>query len=112
MVRPGDLSAERCLNHPVREAAARCPGCRRHFCRECVTEHDGRALCAACIPRDDGRAAGRRRPWGAALLRAVGVAAGIVLAWFYFYLLGRALLLLPDDRHPTTRTAVRAGDAP
>ncbi|MFP4054916.1 MAG: rhomboid family protein [Phycisphaerae bacterium] len=39
----------RCHNHPQREAAARCPECGRFFCRECVTEHEGRVICSACL---------------------------------------------------------------
>ena len=112
MAQPGDLTGQRCLHHPGREAAARCPECRRHFCRECVTEHDERALCAGCLRRLSGGPEARRRPWRAALLRAAAVAAGVFLAWFYFFLLGRALLLLPEDLHRTTRGAVAAGEAP
>ncbi|MBT8374528.1 MAG: rhomboid family protein, partial [Deltaproteobacteria bacterium] len=33
-----DLALQRCNNHGQREAVARCPKCRRYFCRECITE--------------------------------------------------------------------------
>lgn len=38
-----------CFNHPERPAAARCPLCGVAFCRECVSEHNGRFLCASCL---------------------------------------------------------------
>ena len=42
---------QRCWNHEAREAACRCPACGRSYCRECVSEHEGRLLCAACLSR-------------------------------------------------------------
>ena len=30
-----DLLYQRCFNHVLREAVARCPECLRYFCREC-----------------------------------------------------------------------------
>ena len=99
-----DLAAERCRNHADREAAARCPDCRRHFCRECVTEHEGRMVCAACIapPRTADVAAPRRRFAGAfrtAAARGLRVAAGLLAAWTSFYLLGQVLTLWRDSGH-------------
>ena len=38
-----------CFTHPQREAVARCRGCGRAFCRECVTEHSGRLMCTRCL---------------------------------------------------------------
>ncbi len=74
-----DLSGKRCFNHAGREAAARCPGCRRFYCRECVTEHDGRVLCAECLRRraHDARAGGRL---GRVVWYTVGLA-GLAAAW-------------------------------
>ena len=42
------ISQARCGNHAGREAVARCPECRGFFCRECITEHEGRLICAQC----------------------------------------------------------------
>lgn len=107
---------ERCLHHPDREAAARCPGCRRAFCRECVTEHGGRMLCAACIARDGVGAATVERGRLVRLLRPAGralrLAAGVVVAWWAFHLLGATLALFPEALHEGSAPPVeeRAGE--
>ena len=41
----------RCLFHPLREAAARCPHCGGTFCRECVTDEEGKLACPPCLRR-------------------------------------------------------------
>ncbi len=88
------LLALRCTNHPAREAAARCPSCGRTFCRECVTEHDDRALCAACLAASRAVVGSPNRlPFGAAL----ATIAGLLLAWALFFLAGRILVALPDQ---------------
>jgi hypothetical protein len=46
-----NLLLQRCFNHGMREAAARCPECGRFYCRECITEHDDRVLCSACLKK-------------------------------------------------------------
>jgi hypothetical protein len=45
------LRHARCLFHPLREAAARCPLCGGTFCRECVTDEDDRLACPPCLRR-------------------------------------------------------------
>src|SRR5580658_4298793 len=45
------LRHARCLFHPLREAAARCPPCGGTFCRECVTDEDGKLACPPCLRR-------------------------------------------------------------
>jgi len=45
------LRHARCLFHPLREAAARCPHCGGTFCRECVTDEEGRLACPPCLRR-------------------------------------------------------------
>ena len=99
------LTRQRCTIHLEREAAARCPSCERFFCRECVTEHDGRLLCALCL-RELFAAAHRPDPargvWRKKL-RAAGRAGALVgsalLAWLFFHMLGRNLAALPDEFH-------------
>jgi len=39
------------LFHPLREAAARCPHCGGTFCRECVTDEEGKLACPPCLRR-------------------------------------------------------------
>jgi len=92
------LVHQRCFNHASREAAARCPRCRRFFCRECVTEHEGRVICARCLREltaDDPR---RRR-----LLPALGAVAaaglGMMALWVSLYCIGRMLLAIPSTFH-------------
>src|SRR6267378_3693572 len=93
-----NLTAQRCLNHAEREAVARCPECRRFFCRECITEHDDRIICAACL-RTISRVPLAQRRGFAGALRLAQCLFGLLLAWFFFYLVGEALLRLPDSFH-------------
>ena len=95
------LAQQRCFNHALREAAARCPSCRQHFCRECVTEHDDRMICAACLAKE---LAGTRigRPRRRAALRFAQAFTGLALLWVGFYLVGLALLELPASLHEGT----------
>ena len=96
-----DLTAKRCFHHAMREAVARCPHCQRFFCRECVTEHEGRISCAQCLRKIGEQEEARRR-------RTVGVggvlaaAMGIAVAWGTFHLIGWILLKLPAGFHKGT----------
>ena len=45
------LRLARCLFHPLREASARCPHCGGTFCRECVTDEEGKLACPPCLRR-------------------------------------------------------------
>ncbi|HWM23856.1 MAG TPA: rhomboid family protein [Chthoniobacterales bacterium] len=90
--------AQRCVHHPDREAAARCPECSRFFCRECVSEHDDRVLCASCLAAGlRVRAPGRSRfsPLG----RALAAVLGLCLAWWFFDLVAQGLMRLPASVH-------------
>lgn len=89
----------RCLNHPDREAAARCPSCGRFFCRECVTEHDARVICARCLAAQSGPRAARRRT---ALRLVLPVLAGLFLLWLGFYVAGDLLADIPAEVHDGT----------
>lgn len=87
---PESLAQQRCWNHATRGAVCRCPVCQRHFCRECVSEHDARLLCGGCIrvsAAAQDRPHSRARRIGIPLL-AVGTA---VLAWVAFFSLGQVL---------------------
>ncbi|HTS76453.1 MAG TPA: hypothetical protein VMG40_09635 [Bryobacteraceae bacterium] len=87
------LVHQRCAHHPSREAVARCAACRGYFCRECVTEHEGRMICASCAAS---RGTESQQPRSAAGWVAAG-AAGFLLAWLAFYYLGLALARIPAD---------------
>lgn len=95
------IAHERCRNHAQREAVARCPECRRYFCRECVTEHEDRVVCSSCLAKLAGGA--RERRWRiSGVLQAGQFAAGLFVLWCVFYLLGRVLLNVPSDFHSDT----------
>ena|SRR5438093_12942011 len=90
------LAYQRCFNHALREAAARCPTCGRFFCRECVTEHEGRVLCALCLKGAQEKPFVARMAW---VTRALPLAAGVLLAWLFFFWLGLALLSIDSSFH-------------
>jgi hypothetical protein len=89
------------LNHPVREAAARCLSCQNYFCRECVTEHRGRLICTKCLAILSAAAPARKSSlrW---LVSGLSAAAALLLLWFGFYLVGRLLLTIPSSFHEAT----------
>lgn len=95
------LHQQRCFHHSLREAAARCPECGRFFCRECITEHDGRVMCATCL-RTLAQAPRSRRAGFRAVARTGQFSAGVITVWLVFYLLGRLLVSLPDSFHEGT----------
>lgn len=93
--------AQHCVFHPAREAVARCPDCRRFFCRECVSEHADRVLCASCLARVL-RVEKRERSFFRPILRSGLALVGVLLAWWFFDLLGRGLMKLPASVHEGT----------
>jgi hypothetical protein len=92
---------QRCFNHASREAAARCPECGRYFCRECVTEHDDRVVCSSCLSRL-AMTESARRPALVGLARLAQCLAGLLIAWFFFFLIGEGLLRIPASFHDGT----------
>lgn len=95
------LTFQRCLNHADREAVARCPECTRFFCRECVTEHDDRVLCAACLKKL-AHVPLTQRPLFANIVRVFQCALAILLAWFFFFVIGEKLSREPNTFHKET----------
>lgn len=95
------LSEQRCRNHAQREAVARCPECRRFFCRECVVEHDDRMICTSCLRTLTARETPRRRHLRA-VWRFAQCAVSFVILWVAFLMLGRALLNIPTATHEST----------
>jgi hypothetical protein len=96
-----NLSLQRCFNHSLREAAVRCPECRRFFCKECVAEHDDRVICAACLRKITASGTSKNRAISA-VIRSVPVIFGILIAWFFFFTIGETLLRLPSSFHDTS----------
>lgn len=94
------LARRRCFNHAHREAVAQCTRCGNFFCRECVTEHDGRMTCARCLM--PGTELKRKKRLFSGLMTALQLLAGIIIVWSAFYYLGKALLILPSHYHQAT----------
>ena len=95
------VAHQRCFNHAVREAVARCPQCRQFFCRECVTEHDDRVICAACLKKL-AQVPLTKRGGFAMVIRTAQFLFGFMLVWFFFHLIGESLLSLPSSFHEGT----------
>ena len=94
------LLLQRCFHHLDREAAARCPSCQRFYCRECVTEHDGRMICANCVARLQAPQSVER---SGSTMWAVMSLGGLLLAWLIFYYLGMGLARIPSAFHGGTQ---------
>jgi hypothetical protein len=99
-----DFARQRCLLHPLREAAARCPSCREFFCRECVTEHESRFVCASCLRKLTAARGEKKtaRNVVAATLAGVRLFAAVALLWLAFYLVGLFLARAPTSFHNGT----------
>jgi len=95
------IAQQRCLVHEYREAVARCPVCRNAYCRECVTEHEGRVVCAPCLKKILSTRSATRRKFVRFVAAGLPVA-GLLLAWVVFYGIGRALMLIPASVHDGT----------
>ena len=95
------LTCQRCFNHAHREAVARCPECGQYFCRECITEHEDRVVCAACLKKLARRPL-MRQPALVQILRLAQCGLGIMIAWFFFFLIGESLARLPASFHEGT----------
>jgi hypothetical protein len=79
---------QHCWNHEAREAACRCG---RSYCRECVSEHEGRLLCAACLTLVVARS--EQTNGGLGKLAPPGmIAGGILLAWLIYWAAGASLI--------------------
>jgi hypothetical protein len=104
-----NLVLQRCFNHAEREAVARCPQCGHYFCRECITEHEDRVICAACL-RNMATPRPMQRRALAGLVRGSQCLLGLVLVWFFFYLIGEGLLALPTSFHESTVWKVNGWD--
>jgi hypothetical protein len=81
------IAAAQCFNHAERLAAARCPECGHSYCRECITEHDGRLVCAVCLRKHSPAGLQRRNWYKAIALPVMGVAA-LSASWLVFYTAG------------------------
>jgi hypothetical protein len=99
----GALAQQRCALHELREAAGRCPECARYYCRECLTEHDGRVICSSCLAallkKEDAATSTFGTSWIRPIIELSGLGLGLLAAWFYFYALGSFLTRYPAAFH-------------
>ena len=93
-----DLIYQRCFNHALREAAARCPECGHFYCRECITEHNERVICATCLAKL-AKLPLTQRAGFIGVVRLGQVVIGLVTACLFFYLCGRVLLSIDSSVH-------------
>lgn len=93
-----EIARQRCFNHSRREAAARCLSCERYFCRECVTEHEGRMICASCLDELVKQRA-EKKPRFAGLAKIFQAVLAVLLLWLFFFLVGQGLLSIPSEFH-------------
>lgn len=95
------LIHQRCFNHSLREAAARCPECARFYCRECITEHEDRVICASCLAKLVKKPLTQRAAF-VGIIRSFQLFTGLVIACLFFYLVGRTLLSIDASVHEGT----------
>jgi len=93
--------SKRCSNHPSREAVARCPICQKFYCRECITEHDGKMLCKYCL---ESKIESQKNDKKSSLfLKQVIIVilfiSSFALSWFLFAMLGKIIMLFPQKYH-------------
>lgn len=93
------LAQARCFKHVDREAVAKCPECGRFYCRECVTEHEGRVVCRSCLDALLAENEKATPGWIKALGEWALAGVGGVIAVYAFYLMGRILLRIPSQFH-------------
>lgn len=92
------LVLQRCLNHPAREAAARCVDCGSHYCRECVEENDGKLRCAACL-RKSAKVPVLQRRWFKSALTVAQTSISLLFLLIVFFTFGKLLLNIPTSFH-------------
>ena len=92
-----------CWNHETREAVCRCLGCGRSYCRECVTEHEGRLVCANCIGKAAAQTGGKGA-WRKAAPAAM-IVGGFAMGWLTYWAFGEAVMLLIHRLAQTPQTS-------
>ena len=95
------ILAQRCLHHASREAVARCPECGNYYCRECITEHDDRVVCSSCLKKLTKKTETQRRSL-APVGRVLVAFGGLLVAWIFFFIIGRMLVNIPTSFHEGT----------
>lgn len=89
------MHARRCVLHAQREAAARCPGCKRFYCRECITEHDGKVLCSGCLTENTRERSEKKQGSGHFKMTA-GLIGTFLVLLLIFFSMGVLIQILPE----------------
>ena len=90
------FSNRRCFNHAEREAVARCPECKKEFCRECITEHKGRMLCTNCLKKCLAEKSSKRSLLRVAVIFSL-MLAGFLITYGFFYEIASILSEIPSS---------------
>lgn len=93
---PATLRHARCLFHPLREAAARCPHCGGTFCRECVTDEEGKLACPPCL-RKMARPPAPKQSLGQHLRQVLAGVTALVFFMALFFVLLRWRMNTPEQ---------------
>jgi hypothetical protein len=101
MISP-ELAKTMCSIYPDRPAAARCPMCRRFFCAECITEHEGRLICTSCLAKITMPSTAIARHWRVPIWPAAQFLGAILVTWLVFPFFAGFLRDLPDEFHDGT----------
>jgi len=93
------IAAQRCFAHNERGASGRCPACIRFYCRECLTEHEGRVLCTRCLQALTKPGDVKSFSILRGITRGVAGLLGVAFAGAFFYLVGLLMARLPASFH-------------
>ncbi len=99
MTGTSQLLRQACAHHPERESVGLCPECRHTYCRECLTEYEGRVICADCLAKERAPEKKSSGFLGWCVKSVLGCAVGVLLVFSFYYSLGWSLLKIPEQFH-------------
>lgn len=94
------LSDQKCFNHALREAVARCTECRNFYCRECITDHEKKLICTSCLEQRE--IAEQKSTARFSIAKPFFTLVACFVLFLMFYAFGETLLLMPDSFHDGT----------
>ena len=93
-----------CQIHFRRPAAAKCMVCKLYYCKECVTEHDGKNTCASCLKsahEESATPVKHSMTWFQPM-PIIHLVLALILMWAVSYLVAQTLSSIPDSFHEGT----------